>query len=324
MKPYDSKDMLNLPIRDFAKVSIKRLLRLDRLTWMLNLASHITNWYDYYLVRLKVKENAIIRFRNGNTLPLTRSRFLKDVSNIGTMVMLQKFGKRLTLKNLSSGYQLTIDGKISFVANNLGETHSVIETFALGQYKEVRAAGKDVVDIGANIGDTAVYFSKIAHARKVIAFEPYPYSYQLAKVNLGINGIENVLLHNEGVSSRGGVMSVDPSFENVAGSDLVASKNGKEIRIVTLREIVDMFDIAGGILKVDCEGCEYELILSSNSDDLSRFDEIVIECHYGYVNIERKLVASGFNVKHTPVSYEYNPHSRQRHMYFNLVHAFNQ
>ncbi len=68
----------------------------------------------------------------------------------------------------------------------------VRENFIENQYEWLDAKNKVVVDIGANIGDTAIYFSKIKKARKVIAFEPYPYSYKLAEENIKINKLKNI------------------------------------------------------------------------------------------------------------------------------------
>jgi len=47
----------------------------------------------------------------------------------------------------------------------------------------------------------------------------------------------------------------------------------------------------GGVLKVDCEGCEYGTILCSDNKTLRRFDEIMIGYHHGYKNLVEKLEA---------------------------------
>ena len=49
------------------------------------------------------------------------------------------------------------------------------ENFIKEQYKWLDVEGKNVVDVGANIGDTAIYFA-LKGAKHVYAFEPYPYS----------------------------------------------------------------------------------------------------------------------------------------------------
>jgi FkbM family methyltransferase len=46
---------------------------------------------------------------------------------------------------------------------------------------DINVEGREVVDVGANIGDTAVFFSRVKKASKVIAIEPLPYVFSLAQ-----------------------------------------------------------------------------------------------------------------------------------------------
>ena len=49
-------------------------------------------------------------------------------------------------------------------------------------------SGRDVIDVGANVGDSALYF--ILHgARKVIAVEPLPNVAKCAEENLRLNDV---------------------------------------------------------------------------------------------------------------------------------------
>src|SRR5271157_4477588 len=61
--------------------------------------------------------------------------------------------------------------------------------------------GTTVIDIGANIGDTAIYFAQFNEVRKVIAYEPLPYLYGLMLENLRCCQIgKKVVPKNEAVS----------------------------------------------------------------------------------------------------------------------------
>ena len=65
-------------------------------------------------------------------------------------------------------------------ARNIGGLIS--ENLVYEQYKILDVSNKDVVDVGAALGDTAIYFA-LKGAKHVYAFEPYPYSYNIAKKN---------------------------------------------------------------------------------------------------------------------------------------------
>ena len=89
---------------------------------------------------------------------------------------------------------------------------------------------------------------------------------------------------------------VDPNYESSMRSKLKNFKDGVKIPIFTLEKIVSENKISDGILKMDCEECEYETILSTSSDTLQKFSHIQIEYHNGYSKLKEKLERSGFKI----------------------------
>jgi len=172
------------------------------------------------------------------------------------------------------------------------------ENFIKEQYRWLDVEGKDVVDVGANIGDTAIYFA-LKGAKHVYAFEPYPYSYNIAKRNIKLNHLEDrITLLNEGCG-KSGFVTIREDYENTGGTDLKKFKEGKKIKIESLDEIVKRFKLKHAALKVDCEGCEYDLILNASDEALHAFDQIIIEYHYGYKNLKKQLKICRFKTKNT-------------------------
>ena len=107
------------------------------------------------------------------------------------------------------------------------------------QYKWLNVKGKNVIDIGANIGDSAIYFA-LKGAKHVYAFEPYLYSCYIANKNARLNGLQDkITIVNQGCG--GGektTIKIDSSYENFGGTDLKAFKSGKEMKVTTLSEII--------------------------------------------------------------------------------------
>jgi methyltransferase, FkbM family len=136
------------------------------------------------------------------------------------------------------------------------------ENFCNEQYASLNIEGKDVVDIGANIGDSAIYFA-LKGAKHVYAFEPYPYSYNLAKRNVELNNLNNkITMLNEGCG-KSRFVNIRDETKNYGGTDLKSFKNGKKIKILSLDGIVEKFKLRNATLKIDCEGCEYATILNA-------------------------------------------------------------
>lgn len=172
-----------------------------------------------------------------------------------------------------------------------------LEQFAEEPYRRLDVMGRTVVDIGAFNGDSALYFLSKG-AAKVLAFEPYPYTYNLALENISLNPGSNILLYNEAVSAYDGWVRLDPGYRSRMGSSARDRENGLPVRVRTLASIVSEFELADAALKLDCEGCEYDVILNSDMKTLKAFSEVILEYHYsGYLALYRKLETTGFKVE---------------------------
>lgn len=172
----------------------------------------------------------------------------------------------------------------------------VVQVFSNEIYKWLDAEGQTVVDIGANIGDSTLYFA-LNGARKVFAFEPYPYSYKWAVRNIVENGVaKNVTLINAAVGGQDGRVVIDPNFVAGTCATLREYASGISIPVLSLKTIVNKHKISSAVLKMDCEGCEHDAIINTDQDILKRFTRMQIEYHHDYEDLRAKLEESGFNL----------------------------
>jgi len=98
---------------------------------------------------------------------------------------------KLIKYDLDSNMILVVDSP--FLSGNIRfygaiENGDIIGIFLDGVYEDLPIQNKIVVDVGANIGDSSVYFA-LKGARKVIALEPFPQSYEMAKKNTEANNV---------------------------------------------------------------------------------------------------------------------------------------
>jgi len=104
-----------------------------------------------------------------------------------------------------------------------------VDVFGNEDYGFLEVENEVIIDIGANIGDSPIYFT-LNNAKKVIALEPYPYSYNIALKNIKKNNMEDkITLLNSGYG-QDGTIKVNPNFENTIGSDLKSFNNGIDIK----------------------------------------------------------------------------------------------
>lgn len=115
------------------------------------------------------------------------------------------------------------------------------------------------LDIGANIGNHAIYFSKCFS--KVYAFEPNPSTYKLLSFNSSYS--TNVEPFNIGLGDEKGVFKLYEDAENLGGSSL---KLGDQTKALTIDVVVERLDDLNlGLdgccfVKIDVEGSEADVI----------------------------------------------------------------
>lgn len=182
------------------------------------------------------------------------------------------------------------------------------EVFGQESYKKYfnDLTGKTVIDVGAAFGDTPVWFA-LNGAKKVIAIEPVPSFVALCRKNVVLNHLEDVC---EIVAAGVGRQSLpdlrsDKTFKTVfQGYNQLAVEFGKTaVPILSLTDLARKYDLKNAWLKVDCEGWEYDFLLAAPNKLLRLFEKIVIEYHYGFEELEPKLIEAGFSVTHTePIS----------------------
>ena len=181
--------------------------------------------------------------------------------------------------------------------SNWRHNGDITSIFINEDYKKIPVKGAIVVDVGANIGDSSIYFS-LCGAKSVIAIEPSSANYKSMKKNVNLNKLMNIEFKNVGLADKNQKVKLDRN--SLSNGPMIKSDTGIEIELITLEDIVKEKQIELGVLKLDCEGCEHEIILSAKSNVLSKFKYIYVELHYDTINsineIKEKLVKDGFDV----------------------------
>ena len=169
------------------------------------------------------------------------------------------------------------------------------EIFYDEDYAKLPVQNKIVIDVGGFNGDSAIYFT-LKGAAKVISLEPFPKNYEIANKNIYKNNFENtVVLLNAACAKENGFIKINSDY---VGSDNIAKneKLGVEIPTMNLENLVNYYNVIDGCLKIDCEGCEYDILLSCPKNILRRFSHIMLEFHHGTDKIVKKLNDCNYRV----------------------------
>ena len=146
------------------------------------------------------------------------------------------------------------------------------------------ATGAIVVDIGAHVGAFS-YLALTRGAAELWAYEPEPGNFACACANLATFG-DRAHLQNRAVW-RSDVVEASLHFwassdaANTGGGTLIWDTAGPVVDAVPFDEAVESITHAGrrriDLLKIDCEGAEFPILLTSNR--LTHIDRIVGEYH---------------------------------------------
>ncbi|MDE1869308.1 MAG: FkbM family methyltransferase [Candidatus Micrarchaeota archaeon] len=276
----------------------------------------IRNWHQVVLFRAGLRQSVTVMLRSGRRVELrSKSDYTKFFGSLEfqkELLAAQGIRANMSVKNgiATIGYK----GKLlKFVHSpGLNELPSIVDQFAKEEYKSLSVKGRDVLDVGASIGDSSMYFA-LNGARHVYAFEPYPHPFSVARKNISANRLSaKITVINEGLGKPGFVRLAHE--ENTVGMPVTESKSGKRTRINSLKDIADRYDLKDAALKIDCEGCEYPIILDADENTLRRFSSIMIEYHYGYANLASKLKSAGFSVEQTKPRLMPGPNGWWMHM----------
>jgi FkbM family methyltransferase len=220
------------------------------------------------------------------------SKWMYYVSSIPTLLAgVRSWGGALRLlARRSPGAPVTMrlrDGS-RFQIRNLMDLWVLKETCLDRDYeKGLPPFGEDwtVIDIGAGLGDFSVRTAWRHPGRVVAAFEPFAESFRMLQENLRLNGIGNVKAFASAVGARSGPMLLQTST-GVAVQHSTASggEPGRAAALpvdgVTLEEAFRKAGISHcDLLKVDCEGGEYDIFFSASAETLRRIERISMEYH---------------------------------------------
>lgn len=176
-----------------------------------------------------------------------------------------------------------------------------------------------VVDIGANIGVFSVYAATRTHCA-VYAIEPFPGNFAGLEQNLRANRLHNAIPLRFAVSNKSGtVLFLDSgASQHHRLKTVVPDITEKYIEVpsITLQDFMDCHQIKQiDFLKMDCEGAEEAILLSTPKAYLQRVRKIAMEFHDHLTQLKhdelRKLLEeAGFTtrlklVKEGPLGFLY-------------------
>ncbi|MGD1856060.1 MAG: FkbM family methyltransferase [Leptolyngbyaceae cyanobacterium] len=175
-----------------------------------------------------------------------------------------------------------IDGvkyKISSDDNYLDHISKGFEPHMVKLFKVLARDSTTILDIGGNIGCTAILFGTLAG--KVHVFEPSQTTFSFLDKNVVDSGMKNIVLHNIGLGSESMETTLTFAPSNRSGGFVSNQTSANSDHIVEKIVVRQLDEIATQLnfqqldfIKIDVEGFEGH-VLRGATETLSRFQPIV-------------------------------------------------
>ena len=114
---------------------------------------------------------------------------------------------------------------------------------------------KDIIDVGASIGDSAIIFEREFCDREIYSFEPTKDRFELMLKTLSLNHSTRIIPINKGLGAENAMQVID---SQIASMSVVSE--GDLAEVITLDSFVEENNIEVGFIKVDIEGFEMEFL----------------------------------------------------------------
>lgn len=152
-------------------------------------------------------------------------------------------------------------------------------------------SGWTIIDIGAGIGEFTLFAAE--KAKRVFAFEPYEPSYHLLGKNVATNHALNIEMFPIAAASKTGELTLDLSggepLQIQSRQTAQTSSTAKtHVKALSLGDIFELQQIDKcDLMKLDCEGAEYDILFGASDHVLEKIDRIVMEYHDGVTSYSR-------------------------------------
>jgi FkbM family methyltransferase len=233
------------------------------------------------------------------------STLLRGVKNPGVVFSL--FFRR----SINYAARVNLKTGETFMVFSLMDLWILKETLLDRQYEKVSLPLQDgwtIVDIGAALGDYAVWAAKQTPHGHVIAVEPFSPSVSLLRSNVEKNRIFNVELFAGAITAASGSTTLQVEQGRIVQNSTAVNQktaNGVEVKTISLEDLFVKYGITKcDYLKMDCEGGEYEILFSAPELVLAKIDRICMEVHDGMTKHNREdmiqfLEKSGYKTRLT-------------------------
>ncbi len=140
-----------------------------------------------------------------------------------------------------------------------------------------------LVDIGANLGSFTIWMHRVLGVREAFCFEPESDSFRLLNFNLALNECSTAKPIEYAVGGEARTTKIALKKSSPGGTTIYADNDSitdaSSVPVISFGDWMDGLEGDFDLLKVDCEGAEWEILRKTDPRIFTRFRAVVAEVH---------------------------------------------
>lgn len=187
-----------------------------------------------------------------------------------------ELGRVADFKHFTVGYAHVFDKPFKF-HHGPSFAESYIEIFETEIYRFKATPGSNIIlDCGANMGLSVLYFSQNYPDHQIIAFEPDPEIFAILKENVETFDLKNVTLYQKAVWTQTETLKF--FTDGGMGGRIGNEYSNQKPQIIEAVPLLDYLTENVDFLKIDIEGAE-DTVLKYCGENLQKAKHIFFEYH---------------------------------------------
>jgi len=139
------------------------------------------------------------------------------------------------------------------------------------------------LDVGANLGSFTLWLHRTIGVREAFCFEPEPDSFRLLNFNLALNDCHAAKTLECAIGGKTRTAKIALKESSPGGTSLyggyTTNAQATSISVIALQEWLAKVEGDFDLLKLDCEGSEWEILDKTDPKQFERFPVLLAEAH---------------------------------------------
>jgi FkbM family methyltransferase len=162
-----------------------------------------------------------------------------------------------------------------------------------------------ILDIGANSGLFALRQKQLYPSARISCYEPFPPNFAQLQNTISVNKLDFVTPLQKAVGASPGRAKLFIHKRNMGGHSFYSTEalntDHVDVEVIDLRSILDDLQQEVDLLKLDCEGAEFDILMSLALSEARKIRQIIVETTSDLYDVDQ------LNAQMTSLGYHYQP-----------------